>query len=69
MEKVAAIQLMQDVTKVTDQINVLMRRVEELISGAELPVMRRHMAMMVVAADEHLYRPIVKQFPDLDPHL
>jgi hypothetical protein len=68
MEESAARELMQEIVALTAQLNVVMHKVEEVISGAELPVMRRHVAMMAAAADEHLFRPILRQYPDLDPH-
>lgn len=60
---------MDEIVKMTAQLNVVMHKVEQVISGDELFIMRRHVAMLCAATDAHLFRPILQQFPDLDPHV
>jgi hypothetical protein len=68
MEKQAAPELLQEILKMTSQLNVIAGKVEQSTSGDELQMMRRHIAQMMAACDEHLFRPILRQFPDLEPH-
>lgn len=68
MEKQVAEELMQEILKLSSQINVIAEKIENGTSGEELVVMRRHIATMMAASDEHLFRPILRQYPDLEPH-
>jgi hypothetical protein len=69
MQKKEASELMVEILKMTDQLNFIIRKVESDLTGDELLVMRRHLGMVMVACDQHLFRPIVREYPDLDPHL
>lgn len=68
MEKQVAEELMQQVLQLSAQLNLIAEKIDERISGEELAVMRRHVASMMAASDEHLFRPILKQYPELEPH-
>jgi len=68
MEKRVAEELMQEILKLSSRINVIAEKIEAGTSGEELAVMRRHVAAMMAASDEHLFRPILRQYPELEPH-
>lgn len=68
MKKDLAADLMQEIIKMTNQLNVIANKVEQVTPEEELLLMRRSIGNMMAAFDEHLYRPIVRQYPDLDPH-
>lgn len=68
MKKQDAGELMIEILKATDQLNVIIHKVESVLSGDELLVMRRHLGMVMIAFDKHLFSPIVNEYPDLDPH-
>lgn len=68
MNKAVATQLMLEILKLGDQLNLIIRKVEENFTDEELQVMRRHMGMMMIACDQHLFKPVVQQYPELDPH-
>jgi len=68
MDKQLAAELMQEVLKLTAQLNVIAAKVEQVTPASELPVMRRHIGNMMAACDENLFRPILKQYPELEPH-
>jgi hypothetical protein len=68
MEKQVAAELMQEVLQLSAQINRIAEKIEEGTSGDELLAMRRHIASMMAASDEHLFRPILRQYPELEPH-
>jgi hypothetical protein len=68
MDKQAATDLMREILTMTSQLNVIAGKVEELTSGDELILMRRHVAQTMAACDENLFRPILVQYPELEPH-
>lgn len=68
MEKIAASELLQDVLTLSAQLNIIASKIESLTSGEELKAMRKHMAQMMAACDENLFRPILRQYPELEPH-
>ncbi|RZA33417.1 MAG: hypothetical protein EOP92_20990 [Lysobacteraceae bacterium] len=68
MEKGSANDLMQEIIRLTAQLNVIADKVEAISPEAERLVMRRHIGNVMAALDENLYRPILKQYPELDPH-
>ena len=68
MDKQAASELMQEILKMTSQLNVIAAKVEQSTSGEELQMMRRHVAQVMAACDENLFRPILRQHPELEPH-
>lgn len=67
MEKEVAVALMAEIQKLSAQLNVVICVVETIADETVRTVMRRHMAHMMMASDEHLYRPIVAVYPELDP--
>lgn len=68
MEEDTAADLMQEIVRLTAQLNVIADKVEGVSPEAERLVMRRHIGNLMAAFDENLYRPILKQYPELDPH-
>ena len=68
MEKQLAEELMHDILQLSAQLNVIAAKVEALAPPAELAVLRRHMASMMAACDEHLFSPVLRQYPELEPH-
>lgn len=68
MEKQVASELMHEILKMTFQLNVIAAKVERSTSGDELQMMRRHVAQVMAACDENLFRPILSQYPELEPH-
>lgn len=68
MQKNDASELMAEILKMTDQLNVIMHKVESILSGNELIAMRRNLGMVMGACDKHLFSPILREYPDLDPH-
>lgn len=68
MDKEAASQIMDEVLKLSNQLNVIAQKVEGLCFDTELAVMRRHIGIVMAALDENMFRPILKQYPELDPH-
>ena len=68
MDRELAAELMDEIIKVSNQLNVVIHKIE-VLSGDELLAMRQHLGQVMAAHDKHLFRPIVKQYPDLDPHL
>ena len=67
MEKSLARELMKHVLSLSAQLNLIIEKVETIPDEEERTEMRRHMGKMMQASDAHLYRPLVKQYPDLDP--
>lgn len=67
MERDFAVGLMAEILKLSDQLNVIIGKVEELSSESDRSIMRKHMANMMAASDDNLYRPILRFYPDLDP--
>ena len=68
MEEQIATELMQEVLKLTAQLNVIMHQIQEVTPEADRFGLDRHMGPMMAACDEHLFRPILKHYPELEPH-
>lgn len=68
MDKQLASELMAEVVKLSAQLNVVMDKIEEVEPEADLLAMRRHVCAVLAACDEHLFRPIVSRYPELEPH-
>lgn len=68
MDKKIAVELMNEVLILSAQINVIAEKIELISSESERKEMRRHIANMMAASDEHLFRPILQQYPELEPH-
>ena len=68
MDKQLASELMAEVLKLTDQLNVVMDRIDEIEPDTERKAMRQHVGQVMAAHDEHLFRPILRQYPELEPH-
>ena len=68
MEKQIAADLMQEVLKLSSQLNLIANKVEGVTPQSDLLMMRRHIGNMMAACDENLFRPILRQYPELEPH-
>jgi hypothetical protein len=68
MEKHIAADLMQENLKLCAQLNVIMEKVEHITPDEELRAMRGHLGEVMAAIDLHLFRPLLRQYPDLEPH-
>ncbi len=68
MEKKIAEELMKEVLVLNAQSNVIIDKSEQISSEPERREMRRHIAQVMAASDEHLFRPILRQYPELEPH-
>lgn len=68
MEKQFAIELMQEVLKLTSQLNVIIHKIQEVSPEADRLSLDQHMGPMMAACDEHLFRPILRHYPELDHH-
>ena len=69
MDKHTAAELMQENLKLCAQLNVIMEKIEHITPEEELRSMRRHIGDVMAAIDLHLFCPILRQYPDLDPHV
>lgn len=68
MNKNVAQDLMDDILRMTDVLNEIIQKVETTLSDDDLLTMRQNLGMMMMAVDQNLFKPIVKQYPELDPH-
>jgi hypothetical protein len=68
MERHIAEALMQEVLKLTAQLNVIIHKVKDVTPEADRLSLDRHMGPIMAACDEHLFRPILRHYPDLDPN-
>lgn len=68
MEKQIAAELMEEILKLSAQINVIASKIEGIIPDSERTEMRINIATLMGKCDEHLYRPILRQYPELEPH-
>ena len=68
MEKQTATELMQEVLKLSAQLNVIIHKIQEITPESDRKAFDSHMGPRMAACDEHLFRPILKHYPDLDPH-
>jgi len=67
MQKSLAIELMEHVLNLSAELNFIIEKIETIADEGERVAMRRHMGKMLMASDENLYRPILNQYPELDP--
>ncbi|WP_373991307.1 hypothetical protein [Duganella sp. BuS-21] len=68
MEKQIAAELMEEILKLSAQVNVIASKIEGITPDADRMEMRRNIATLMGNCDEHLYRPILRQYPELEPH-
>ena len=68
MEKSEAAEWMKENLKLGDQINAMFEKANTLKSDSDIRAMRFNISQVIVAIDENLFRPIIREFPDLDPH-
>lgn len=68
MEKLAAKEIMQEILQMTAHLNAIAGIVENVTSEEERKMLRRHIGHMMAACDEHLFRPVLREHPDLEPH-
>lgn len=68
MEKQIAAELMQEVLKLTAQLNMIIHKIQEVTPESDRQSLDRHMGPTMAACDEHLFRPILRHYPELDPH-
>lgn len=68
MEKQIAVELMQEVLALTAHLNTIILKIQEITPEADRRSLDVHMGPMLAACDEHLYRPILRHYPELDPH-
>lgn len=68
MEKQLATELMQEVLKLTAQLNVIIIKIQEVSPEADRLSLDLHMGPMMAACNEHLFKPILRHYPELDPH-
>jgi len=68
MDRQIATELMQEVLKLSAQLNVIIHKVQEISPEAERKEFDKHMGPTMAACDEHLFRPILRHYPDLEPH-
>jgi hypothetical protein len=68
MEKKIATELMEEILVLSAQINVIGEKIEQIASESERKEMRRHLANVMASSDENLFRPVLRQYPELEPH-
>ena len=67
MDKNTAKDLMDEVVALSNQLNVIIHKVLTLTPEETRRDLNAHMGPMMAACDEHLFRPILKYYPELDP--
>jgi len=67
MEKEIAKELMDEIVKLSNQMNVITSKIDEIPSASERKEMLTHIANVIAASDENLFRPILRQYPELEP--
>ncbi len=67
MDKELATQLMECFTEVGNGLNDAAALIEQIQDEAELQVLRKGIATIMANIYTELERPIIMQFPDLDP--
>lgn len=68
MDKEIAVELMDEVLKLSNQLNVIIHKVLAVTPEESRMDLNSHMGPMMAACDEHLFRPILRYYPELDPH-
>jgi hypothetical protein len=67
MEKPAASKIIQAVLRLSDQLNDIDAQLQALPEGAEREALLRTLGSVMFELDSGLIRPLVRQYPDLDP--
>jgi hypothetical protein len=67
MERGLAAQLMDSVLQLSDQLNGIHEQLQALSEGAERDALFRALGSVMFELDAGLIRPLVRQYPDLDP--
>ncbi len=67
MEKALATQVIASVLRLSDQLNSIGDQLHALPEGAERDALLRALGSVMFELDAGLIRPLVRQYPDLDP--
>lgn len=67
MEKSAASEIIKAVLQLSDQLSVIEQQLRGLSDGIERKSLLRSLGSIMVDLDIGLIRPLVRQYPDLDP--
>jgi hypothetical protein len=67
MEKALAAKLIDSVLQLSDQLNEIDEQLQALPEGAEREALLRASGSVMFELDAGLIRPLVRQYPDLDP--
>ena len=68
MNKETAAELMEEIVKLSNQLNVIIHKIHAVMPEESRKELNSHMGPMMAACDEHLFRPILRHYPELDPH-
>lgn len=68
MDRDTAIDLMTEVEKLSNQLNVIINKVLAVTPEESKQELNAHIPHMIFAVHKHLFEPILKYFPDQDPH-
>lgn len=68
MEKKISTELMQEVLKLSAQLNVIIKKIQEITPESDRKAFDSHMGPMMAACEEHIFRPILKHYPESNPH-
>jgi len=67
MDKPTALRIIQTVLKLSDQLDNIDGQLRSIDNTDESKPLLRSLATIMVELDSGLIRPLVKQYPDLDP--
>jgi hypothetical protein len=67
MEKTLAAQVIDSVLQLSGQLNGIDEQLQALPEGAEREALLRALGSVMFELDSGLIRPLVRQYPDLDP--
>lgn len=67
MEKALAAKLIDSVLQLSGQLNDIDAQLQALPEGAERQALWRTLGSVMFELDSGLIRPLVRQYPDLDP--
>jgi len=68
MKKEIAEEFMAENLKLYAQLSAMIEKTDQIESVEESREMRRNLGNVMAAIDLHLFRTILKQYPELDPH-
>lgn len=68
MDRKVAEKIMEENLIIFSHLNSIMKEIECIHSEDEVREMRRNIGNVLAAMDINLFRPIVRHYPDLDPH-